>query len=143
MTRELPVYVAHWNGYCHDFDGLEKKEIMSKTSFGHKQTSHNAKGEKRLIDGNLRSREAQRPEFAKRIAESENSVSAKPYRHIENEMSSSQRSSDPHDEFHDSEKPPPPQLRTTRSTSHRSKRAKDKNSGIKGRDASGKKHVRK
>jgi len=47
-----------------------------------------------------------------------------------------------HDEFHDSELPPPPQLRTARSTADRSKRVKDKNTGIKDRDASGKKQAR-
>jgi hypothetical protein len=47
-----------------------------------------------------------------------------------------------HDELHDSEKPPQPQLRRARSTVDRSKRVKDKNTGIKGRDASGKKHAR-
>jgi hypothetical protein len=43
-------------------------------------------------------------------------------------------------ELHDSEEPPPPQLRRARSTSDPSKKVKDKNTGIKGRDASGKKH---
>ena len=42
--------------------------------------------------------------------------------------------------LHDSEEPPPPQLRRARSTSDASRKVKDKNTGIKGRDASGKKH---
>jgi hypothetical protein len=45
-----------------------------------------------------------------------------------------------HDAFHDSAEPPPPQLRRARSTTDPSKAVKDKNTGIKGRDASGKKH---
>ncbi|HYG77866.1 MAG TPA: hypothetical protein VEK08_22865 [Planctomycetota bacterium] len=47
---------------------------------------------------------------------------------------------DPHDEFHDSELPPPPQIRRARTTADPSKKVKDKNTGIKHRDASGKKH---
>ena len=42
--------------------------------------------------------------------------------------------------LHDSEEPPPPQLRRARSTRDPSKKVKDKNTGIKGRDSSGKKH---
>jgi hypothetical protein len=48
---------------------------------------------------------------------------------------------DKHDALHDSVEPPPPQLRRARSTSDPSKGVKDKNRGIKGRDASGKKHT--
>jgi hypothetical protein len=50
-------------------------------------------------------------------------------------------STTPHEPaLHDSEEPPPPQLRRARTTSDPSKKVKDKNTGIKGRDSSGKKH---
>ena len=57
---------------------------------------------------------------------------------IEEEL---QTKPDEHDALHDSVEPPPPQLRRARSTSDPSKAVKDKNRGIKGRDATGKKHT--
>src|SRR5437764_396167 len=45
------------------------------------------------------------------------------------------------DEFHDSELPPPPQLRRARATADPAHRVRDKNTGIKNRDASGAKQA--
>lgn len=42
--------------------------------------------------------------------------------------------------FRDSELPPPPQLRRARSTSDPARSPRDRNTGIKNRDASGAKH---
>jgi len=46
-------------------------------------------------------------------------------------------------ELIDSEQPPPPQLRRARSSADPARKVKDKNTGIKHRDASGQKHARK
>ncbi|HYF47990.1 MAG TPA: hypothetical protein VEJ63_01190 [Planctomycetota bacterium] len=115
------------------------------------------------IDGNLRSRTAQDPQEAARpevdrehvhaeMAGEAEKVNAAWLEEQEQEPSrdmgqnpsapSEPRGDKAHDEFHDSELPPPPQERRARATADRSKRVKDKNTGIKGRDASGKKHAR-
>jgi len=116
-----------------------------------------AREEPEMVDGNLRSRTAQDPEEAARpeiqrehvhpeMAVEAEKVSAAWLDEIDASKNptapSEPRGDKAHDEFHDSELPPPPQLRRARSTADPRKRVKDKNTGIKGRDASGKKHAR-
>jgi hypothetical protein len=93
-----------------------------------------------LPAGAHRSRQSQKRENV----EKEMAAADTPYNSEKSELQSGQMSDEtiasPASALHDSEEPPPPQLRRARSTSDPSKKVKDKNTGIKGRDVSGKKH---
>lgn len=106
------------------------------------------------VHGNLRSRAAQKPEMAAKEDVSGKEEIGAVNENVWGEMADEAAKvnaawldAEPQNEKNgdadavvDSVEPPTPQLRRARSTRNTSKKVKDKNTGIKGRDASGKKH---